>query len=448
MSFAQLINKAASISTHAEKHAVLKQITDVEMLKWALDYTKPFWVKAFNMPESYATEDASYDLFYNLCEQLNTRELTGNMAKFAIFKCLGQYTEETANVLANVLKKDLKCGASINTFRELFPHLKLPRFELMGAGKVDEKTKPKYPCWGEVKYDGNRMITYSTSKTLYWSRKGLPNVLGEGFDEYIAELANELQKHIPSTYGYVFDGETYGENFSETQQAKGKDSIAQKQKLNYYVFDFMPYEMWINENCPFTQIERTEIIRKSIDNLKTTKIKNANGRMLNNEQEAIAFYKEALSLGFEGLILKSLDGLYCWNMTSGTRGSEWLKWKPTIDVDLTIIGYEEGENKNAGKLGKFLVKGTDENGNVIESGVGGFKVSLDSFIDTLNELIDFDKNNLPKNKDQWFRELALKQFDLFKGKIVKIEAQELSKAKNSNVYSLRFPYVVAFRNDK
>ena len=60
----------------------------------------------------------------------------------------------------------------------------------MGAGKVDEKTKPKYPCWGEVKYDGNRMITYSTSKTLYWSRKGLPNVLGEGFDEHIAELAN------------------------------------------------------------------------------------------------------------------------------------------------------------------------------------------------------------------------------------------------------------------
>ena len=168
------------------------------------------------------------------------------------------------------------------------------------------------------------MITYSTSKTLYWSRKGLPNVLGEGFDEHIAELANELQKHIPSTYGYVFDGETYGENFSETQQAKGKDSIVQKQKLNYYVFDFMPYEMWINENCPFTQIERTEIIRKSIDNLKTTKIKNANGRMLNNEQEAIAFYKEALSLGFEGLILKSLDGLYCWNMTSGTRGSEWF----------------------------------------------------------------------------------------------------------------------------
>ena len=132
MTFAKLINKAASISTHAEKHAVLKQITDVEMLKWALDYTKPFWVKAFNMPESYATEGVSYDLFYNLCEQLNTRELTGNMAKFAIFKCLGQYTEETANVLANVLKKDLKCGASINTFRELFPHLKLPRFELMG----------------------------------------------------------------------------------------------------------------------------------------------------------------------------------------------------------------------------------------------------------------------------------------------------------------------------
>ena len=59
-----------------------------------------------------------------------------------------------------------------------------------------------------------------------------------------------------------------------------------------------------------------------------------------------------------------------------TRGSEWLKWKPTIDVDLTIIGYEEGENKNAGKLGKFLVKGTDENGNVIEVVLVGLKLVL------------------------------------------------------------------------
>ena len=61
---------------------------------------------------------------------------------------------------------------------------------------------------------------------------------------------------------------------------------------------------------------------------------------------------------------------------------------------------------------------------------------------------EIDKNNLPKNKDQWFRELALKQFHIFNGLVVKIEAQELSKAKNSDVYSLRFPYVVEFRNDK
>jgi hypothetical protein len=231
--FAQLINKAASISTHAEKHAVLKQITDTEMLKWALDYTKVFGVKAFEYGPEFSDVDAGFDSFYQLCENLTNRIHTGNDARSAIKECLKSYTKETADVLAQVLKKDLKCGASINTFRELFPSLNLPRFELMGAGKVDDKTKPVYPCIGEVKYDGNRMIAYSHNQS-FWSRKGLPHVLGEGFESDVAELESVLSTMLPHKH-FVFDGETYGDNFSETQQAKGKNSVDQKQKVKYKI---------------------------------------------------------------------------------------------------------------------------------------------------------------------------------------------------------------------
>jgi ATP-dependent DNA ligase len=183
--------------------------------------------------------------------------------------------------------------------------------------------------------------------------------------------------------------------------------------------------------------------------------------------EAKDFYEEVLNDGLnpdgttnglgEGLIIKYLDGLYQWNM-GGSRGPEWTKWKPIIDVDLRIVGFYEGDpgTKNEGKLGGLKLEGTDENGNEIKTNCGGFKVAHPKMKPLLAELakkagVQFDdpkKPNYVKNKDQFLREYIWGHQDEFLGKIAMLEAQELSLAEGAAYYALRFPQFVTIRDDK
>ena len=151
----------------------------------------------------------------------------------------------------------------------------------------------------------------------------------------------------------------------------------------------------------------------------------------------------------EGLIIKKIDGKYEWD-----RSKNWWKWKPVIDVDLTIVGFYSGDigTKNENKLGGLILEGTDENGTKIQTHVGGFKVSnplLNIFIENLCEaegIIGEDFEIL--NKDQWFRNHVWQNQTEYLGKTAMIEGQELSLASGAEFWAVRFGQFVCFREDK
>jgi hypothetical protein len=53
------------------------------------------------------------------------------------------------------------------------------------------------------------------------------------------------------------------------------------------------------------------------------------------------FANDAVAQGFEGILIKDLDAPY-----ECRRSSFWLKWKPFLSVDLSIVAFEEGTGKN------------------------------------------------------------------------------------------------------
>ncbi len=57
-------------------------------------------------------------------------------------------------------------------------------------------------------------------------------------------------------------------------------------------------------------------------------------------------YDAALAAGNEGVMLKALDSPY----TAGRRGSQWLKLKPAVTVDLVILAVEWGHGRRQGVL--------------------------------------------------------------------------------------------------
>jgi DNA ligase-1 len=95
-----------------------------------------------------------------------------------------------------------------------------------------------------------------------------------------------------------------------------------------------------------------------------------------------------------------------------------MKWKPTITVDLNIVGVEEGTGRNVGRLGALICEGVD-NGRRIRVNVG-------------SGLCDSDR-------DEFWSSRA----DLL-DRIVEVEADAVTQNQDGS-YSLRFPRFVRFR---
>jgi len=73
-------------------------------------------------------------------------------------------------------------------------------------------------------------------------------------------------------------------------------------------------------------------------------------RLLNTPEEVIAYEREMLQLGFEGAMIRSLDGLYKQGRCS-FREMNVFKRKPFVECEAVIVGFVESmENLNEQKM--------------------------------------------------------------------------------------------------
>ena len=131
------------------------------------------------------------------------------------------------------------------------------------------------------------------------------------------------------------------------------------------------------------------------------------------------FNNETVAAGFEGIMVKDPKATY-----RTKRTDAWLKIKPFITVDLEVVGFENGkaESKFANTLGGLVCRGVDQ-GKLVEVTVGG------GYSEELRE-------EIWSNRDKVL------------GRIVEIKGDVLTKSQDSDVWSLRFPVFMGFRDDK
>lgn len=455
--FATTIFAAETISTRKEKFEALSGFGPAEKkLLWeTFNPYRVFGVRQYEFPRTNAATDPSFNQFFELLDLLADRTLTGNAARQAITGTLSQYTEKTARALVRVLNKDLECGAGRESFEKIYPDLSIPKFELMLAGKIEENAKTlttdilakkyglKFPVMAESKYDGNRLLAVVKRKPSglwdieFLSRSGKPSTqYNQGIVDELIELAEYVNGEI------VVDGEILARSFQETMNAKGSANVDAKNALSFFVFDWMTLAEWEANSCPRKQFERSSKLEKMLLVLKTKKLVKSKYKVCNNLDELKAFYAEVLAEGQnsdgslnglgEGLIIKDMDGFYEWERSGVVidrktkqviKSIYWVKWKPVIDLDLEFVGWEYGSGRLSNTVGRINLRGKDENGTMIEANCGS---GLD------DKTRDYILNNHAK----------------LLGKIVCIEAQEISLASGATVHSARFPIFIRFRNDK
>lgn len=450
--FVDAVRKAERVSTKEAKFKALGSLSEVgkRLMVETFSPYRVFGVKKYKQPKAYDAQDADPQSFLTLLDQLHSRELTGNAARDMVTRVLSYYTEETAEILKRVLNKDPKAGFSETSINKIYPGL-VPTFDVMLAQKKEEDTLIGYPCIAEVKYDGQRTIAIVENGAVsYHSRSGKVSFQWEGlFDDELIMLSKDVGDDI------VVDSEVMGDTFLETINAKSEDNIAAKEKLKMYAFDIMTLSEWKNKKCELTQQRRSEYLKTLLSDLHCKKIVKSSSRVCNNVEELTAFFNKVTSAGGEGLIIKTLNGKYEWK-----RSKNWLKFKPVLrlDFDLTIVDIYEGrdDTKNTGKMGGFSVEGYDENGRFIKSNAGCIKLGkntvMGGYVEQLAKKAGvvlksaLTEDEFSVSFDEFFRSYVWEHKEEFMGRTVQLEAQEISEVDGK--FSLRFPVITMFRDDK
>ena len=159
-------------------------------------------------------------------------------------------------------------------------------------------------------------------------------------------------------------------------------------------------------------------------------------QVLSDKPEAAErIYARALDSGHEGVMLKNPSSVY----GPGKRGKNWLKIKPVMEtLDLVVIGAKWGEGRRASLLGSYRLGCLDpETNKLLDLGwvaTGLTDEALTDLTEMFGELIIVQKG----------MEVEIKPAVIFE-----VAYEEIQKSPNySSGYALRFPRMIAVRDDK
>jgi DNA ligase-1 len=363
--------------------------------------------------------------FWAMLEGLRTRSLTGHNAKTAIEFMSEQFDSvEWNNLARRVIIKDLRCGISEKTLNKVLGNTewKIPVFTCQLATDSEKHTAKMTGIKRlEQKLDGVRVLAVVTKTTVnLYSRNGKPFDNFPHIIESLEDIKNKFAKLLQSCpHGFVLDGEIIGESFQALMKQAQRKTDVKTDGMTYSVFDWLPlrdFERGFWNAQQHKRLHALEEYREVFESTDCVRIMDGIDVDLDTAEghDVMRRYAEdSVAAGFEGIMIKDLDAPY-----ECRRSTFWMKWKPTITVDLNIVGFEEGTGRNAGRLGAIICEGVD-NDRCINVNVG-------------SGLSDANRDEYWSARDQLL------------GNVVEVEADAVTQNQDGT-YSLRFPRFVRFR---
>lgn len=231
------------------------------------------------------------------------------------------------------------------------------KFKPMLADSV-ELDKLKYPLLASFKYDGIR-ATMQNGILMSRSLKPIPNkFVQQKFKDLPEGIDGELIAGDPNTHNVM----------QATSSAVMGRSNDDSNSVTFFIFD------WYDPTMPF--IERLHKAVALMQNYRGIGWYVVPQTKIHNEAELLDFEQQALNLGYEGVMVRSIDGLYKQGRATVKQGY-LLKLKRFIDAEAEIIDcYEAMENTNEAKtnaLGR-TERSTAKAGMVGKGTLGGFNV--------------------------------------------------------------------------
>ena len=408
-------------------------------LKLCYDPYITFGVKQIPSNEGgFTGAENPYEEFNHLLTRLGVRDLTGNAARDAIQDIAYRFdSEEWDLFLAPILRRDMRSGISATTVNKICKGTdwEIPVFSCQLATNSEGRPEMRGTKRLEPKLDGVRVlmvvnITDSGTYSTCYSRNGK---VFENFkhieDQILENLAKLLHaRHKISilgsniTRGFVLDGEVVGNSFQELmRQARRKENVTAEDSV-FHIFDILPIADFSRGhwNAQLSKrIKLLEAMQPAIDKMPNVELLPHIEVNLDEHEGRSKFERycrDMVEAGYEGVMIKDLDSPYLCK-----RSTSWMKYKPTITVDLQVIGLEEGTGRNKNRLGALVCNGIDDDKEITVNAGSGFS--------------DSERYSLWEDRN------------LIVGRTVEIMSDAITQNQDGT-YSLRFPRFVRFRDDK
>lgn len=272
--------------------------------------------------------------------------------------------------------------------------------------------------WCDYKYDGIRAQVHQNEDGIkIFNRKGddITNKFANDLIPVISECADPVD--------WIVDGEIYpidtdgnpAEFKNIMSRIHGKtDEVIYRNAVTIRLFDCLMYGgQPVFEDDLDTRLQTLQMHFDESIVAKTTEI--------NNKEEMLEFYNEAIEAGFEGVIIKDPNLSY----EFGKRSKGWEKYKPPlVDVDCIVTGAHIGTGKRKGVYGAYDISIKDGE-ELISLGKVGSGFTDEDLIFLSHQYDAQGAGNL----------------------IIEVKGDMLTQ-NESGEYGLRFPRYVKFRDDK
>jgi ATP-dependent DNA ligase len=264
------------------------------------------------------------------------------------------------------------------------------------------------------KLDGNRLMA-----ELNATRSEVADLWGRGGDappNPLAHIRAELKRFAEvqqaQVVGLILDGEIYKHGLKH-QLINGivMNETADSSELEYHVFDFVDAELTFHDRYK----RLTEMFARAA--AACPHIKLVPETLLKTSAEIEAFYRKALRAGAEGIVLRNPEGKYEAGARKEVRSKNVLKLKPEFDSEYEIVGYEQGEGRDAGSI-IWVLKMPN---------------STETFTARPADTLE--------NRRELYTEMATKFESAYKGRMLRIAYGDTTASGKP-----RFPRVVGFRD--
>lgn len=422
MSVASTIQQLTATSSRTDKIAILKKADKLFQRYLVAAYDPVVSYGVIQMPvvhgDQETLESISGFILDDLLPNLSSRKLSGKAAQMAIEQVLLKLKTEDAVVLRNVIRKDLRCGINTGTINYAIKGL---IFEppYMRCSLKDKSNMKKWD-WSEgifsqTKADGMFINVIVGLDGVQWMTRN-----GQTFPEgSLGKVINsEALRVLKPNRVYmgellVIDGSTVLPrevgNGALNSVLKG-GSFEPDQQPILKVWDVVSVEEWRAGSSNYVYNLRLADCKLIPESQVISVI---DTRVVYDMQDAMAHYRELVAQGEEGTILKHPDLLW-----KDNTSKDAVKLKVEADVDLLVVGFEQGNGKFADMVGSLTCETAD----------GGIRVNVSGFTDGM-------RKHITENVDQWIG-----------NKIITVRANDIMEA--DPVSSLFLPRFVEVREDK